>query len=329
MASKRPRLDRWWTPLLNAAGGRRRLLCVEPNIDDASLRRLDDLIVEHVGPDIGRSSRLGLLGSISYQFPGLLYSDGGPELVREIVQTAGSSLAAQGAGSFSTLVIGGSMGDSPQDTFATCCSSGGMAVVHILPCCRDAEGDLAKVLFLDKERSIPRQRANWYVCLVGSGWSERNVALAYLARQYVVAGGGPGTLLEVLMVRSYGSGLLPLVRTGGLAEGVEFRGQGLVGMRAALQPPAGVDPASWAVMLGGGGHEEGTAVEAAPAVPMAGAAAARAAVVSPSDYLSAVKTVFGSVSAGSEKVNHWELDSTTNEWLERFLHSVNFGAAKS
>ena len=205
---------------------------------------------------------MGLCGSVSYRFAGLKYAEGGPDLVRQIVKGAASAVAEKGA--FSTLIVGGTMGDSPQGDWAQAADTARMAVVHIIPCTPDAAQDLAGILFDDSRdasaAASPRVRpegASWYVVLAGSSYSERNVVLASLAQQYAIAGGGPGTLLELLTLRSLGCGILPLVRTGGLVEGLEFQGQSIAGTVDALvgRPPV-FDPgsaqlaSSWAIVLG-------------------------------------------------------------------------------
>merc|ERR1711862_117614 len=78
------------------------------------------------------------------------------------------------------------------------------------------------------------RQGDWVLAFVGSSWSRRNCILASLNGNYAMCAGGPGTHTELCELRYRGAGLLPLVRTGGLCEGMKFGDKSAEGMIDAL-----------------------------------------------------------------------------------------------
>merc|ERR1719506_3635652 len=125
-------------------------------------------------------------------------------------------------------------------------------MVHVIPNTEEALADLKGIIW---DGSAPRRRkCRWKLAFVGLNWSRRNCILASLNGNYVMCAGGPGTHTELSELRSKGAGLLPLVCSGGLCEGVEFEQKNVRGMTEALRqsPPEGVPEESWRIMLGEG-----------------------------------------------------------------------------
>merc|ERR1712216_180410 len=106
----------------------------------------------------------------------------------------------------------------PQGDFCTAFGAVGKPVVHIIPCCASACSDLKNVLYDGDD--LRKRKGPWFLVFAGSSFSARNLVLASLAPQYVVVGGGPGTWLEVSWIRRQRAGLIPLVHSGGLVEGI-------------------------------------------------------------------------------------------------------------
>lgn len=177
----------WWEPLFAEAAAEEHLLFAAGG---GSMEEVDAAI-KSATDGCPRAARIGLVGSVSYTFPGIAFKDEGVEATRRLTQSAASAVAERKA--FSTLVIGGTMA-GPQGDWASILGSAGITVIHVLP-----------------EDGQPRDRggADWRVVMVGEGFSERNMILASLAGQYAVIGGGPGTLLEVTELRARGTVTAP------------------------------------------------------------------------------------------------------------------------
>jgi len=208
-----------------------------------------DQAVEALDAALGeRHARLGMLGMTSYRFPPQLYRSGGAKATELICEAASE---ASSAGGWSHILMGGSWG-GPQRTFAEAFEPTSSTVVHVLPNTGEAIVDLIYLMFDDAmEESQPRKTTSQFV-FVGGSYRARNCVLATLCAQVFIVGGGPGTHLEVMAARATGAGLLPLVRSGGLAEGMDFNGRNLRGLVEALSdvPPPDVPLDSWKVILG-------------------------------------------------------------------------------
>lgn len=257
-----------------------------------------------------RQSRIGVIGSISYDFPGIRYKAHGPEAVERIVQAAAEAVVTKGV---PTRVVCGGSYAGPQKTFAEVCEAHAwrpLTMVHVIPNKDSALKDLKGILW---DGNQPRQRkCRWRIAFVGSNFSRRNCILASLNGNYVMCGGGPGTHTELCELRYNGAGLLPLVRTGGLAEGAEFgekKEKNTRGMVDALRrsPPCGVPEEQWKRMLGDG----------EPSLE---------------EYCSAVKQVFGALRFRNtlEPSNRWPMDAKERkEWDDTKQKSPDFDKAKS
>lgn len=253
-----------------------------------------------------RRERMAMVGSVSYGFPGRVFEARGAVGVQQLTQAAARATATRGA--FGGLVVGGSM-TGPQGDWAESFQQAGVPVVHVVPACSSAIGDLKTILFEADGRPRERAGAEWYIVIVGENFSERNVILANLASQYCVIGGGPGTLLEVTALRRAGAGLLPVVGTGGLVEGMEFNGQGLTGLQKKLlsrPPPPSVDKVPWETM-----------VQLRPETSF-------------QEYLEAVEAVFGNIEPTQEPLgNTWPLTEREVEGHSAYLASAGFAEAVS
>jgi predicted Rossmann-fold nucleotide-binding protein len=255
-----------------------------------------------------RQSRIGVIGSISYDFPGNRYKAEGPEGVERIVRAAAETVVKQGK---PTRVVCGGSYAGPQGTFGEVCDKYAnlpVTMVHVLP---NVDNDAAlkdlKGILWDGDK--PRVRkCRWRIAFVGSSIARRNCILASLNGNYIMCAGGPGTYTELCELRCLDAGLLPLVCSGGLAEGAAFGDKNANGMAEALQktPPQGVTKESWDMMLGDG-------------------------QVSFDQYLSAVEDVFGSLRfrGTSTPNNRWPMTEAERQAWEKTKQSTIFDAAKS
>lgn len=240
-----------------------------------------------------RQSRIGVIGSLHYDFPGIRYAAEGPKGVESLVQAAAQGMMRNGKPC--RVVCGGSYG-GPQRSFAEACeeyASRPLAMVHVIPNTEEALADLKGIIW---DGSAPRRRkCRWKLAFVGLNWSRRNCILASLNGNYVMCAGGPGTHTELSELRAKGAGLLPLVCSGGLCEGVEFDQKNVRGMTEALRqaPPEGVPEESWRIMLGEG------------------------AATSFERYCASVSEVFGALQfrSSAEPKNRWPMDEKElREW---------------
>eukprot|EP00930_Biecheleria_cincta_P029867 TRINITY_DN20725_c0_g1_i1.p1 TRINITY_DN20725_c0_g1~~TRINITY_DN20725_c0_g1_i1.p1 ORF type:complete len:313 (-),score=61.59 TRINITY_DN20725_c0_g1_i1:289-1227(-) len=268
-------------------------------------------------------SRLAVLGSISYEFAPVAYKSVGPSATQAICEAAARAVASTGV--WSHVLMGGSW-DGPQRTFAQFFEEAGGTAVHVLPNSSKGSSDLRNLLFVDGDVSKPPRERVGKFCLafVGHGFSRRNCILAGLCQQAFIVAGGPGTHTEVLAARSAGVGLLPLVRSGGLVEGIDFGGRNLQGISEALcqTPPPNVPLREWNIALGkdpASSIEGGSEMEGMPSCTF-------------EEYLSAVEEGLKglqSVDEGSVPPNLWPLNDKDKVWWDEFRRSEGFLSASS
>lgn len=208
--------------------------------------------IEDISKVLGnRRTRLGVIGGTQYSFPPSVYHSSGVAAVQQICEAAAAGAASAAASAWTHLLVGGSW-SGPQRTFAEAFAQTPATVVHVLPNTGEAIVDLIHLLFDDYlQESKPRVTTAKFV-FVGGSYRVRNCVLAALCAQLFVCGGGPGTHLEVVAARGAGTGLLPLVRSGGLVEGQDFSGRSVRGIGRALRdvPPPDLQPRHWRTILG-------------------------------------------------------------------------------
>eukprot|EP00418_Pyrodinium_bahamense_P017082 CAMPEP_0179112958 /NCGR_PEP_ID=MMETSP0796-20121207/52828_1 /TAXON_ID=73915 /ORGANISM="Pyrodinium bahamense, Strain pbaha01" /LENGTH=335 /DNA_ID=CAMNT_0020811145 /DNA_START=21 /DNA_END=1024 /DNA_ORIENTATION=- len=290
-----------------------------------------------------RSSRLAVVGSISYGFSPLAYAAEGPGAVQTICEAAAGAVAATGL--WSHVLMGGTW-DGLQRTFAQAFAKAGKMVVHVLPNSAKGASDLRRLLFEGGDpEGAPLQRSGAFsIVFAGSGFSQRNCLLAGLCPQVVIVAGGPGTHTEVLAAREAGAGLLPLVRTGGLAEGMDFGGRSLAGMADALctAPPPDVPLREWCIILGMGPAEiDGSHCckrwkHCSTVMPKKEKAVAGdggiAAQCSLDEYIAAVTVGLRELrplDVTAVPPNVWPLSRKEREWWSEFCKSIGFDSAAS
>jgi len=264
------------------------------------------------------ASRLAVLGSISYSFPPIAYKAAGPAATREICETA----ARAATGAWSQVLMGGTW-DGPQRSFAEIFGQKGLSAVHVLPNSPQGKADLQHLLFEEGDLEAPllkKRHGPISLAFVGQGFSKRNCILAGLCPQAVFVGGGPGTYTEVMAARKAGVGLLPLVRGGGLIEGIEFEGKHVRGIGEALRasPAPGMSPKHWHTILG---------LDAC-----GGKADSSEAPCSLKEYLAAIDGGFQELQAlhdGSLPPNTWPLTGEELVWWQNFKESTLSKSAAS
>eukprot|EP00747_Dinoflagellata_sp_TGD_P007738 gnl/TRDRNA2_/TRDRNA2_117370_c0_seq1.p2 gnl/TRDRNA2_/TRDRNA2_117370_c0~~gnl/TRDRNA2_/TRDRNA2_117370_c0_seq1.p2 ORF type:complete len:187 (+),score=20.17 gnl/TRDRNA2_/TRDRNA2_117370_c0_seq1:67-627(+) len=110
-----------------------------------------------------RSRRLAVVGSITYNFPPLAYGTHGAAATEQISKSAARAVAA--AGHWLHILLGGTW-DGPQRTFAEAFAESPGTVVHVLPNCEAAKGDLRKLL-VDADGRERKRHGSWRIVFVG------------------------------------------------------------------------------------------------------------------------------------------------------------------
>lgn len=179
----------WWQTLLAECGSSEHCLWQPSDGHSGSFHGLgfEDIVAEidgciAVATATSRASRMGMIGSTSYTFPGKTFREQGPAGVRRLTLDAATALAS--AKNFGCLVIGNTIA-GPQGDFVLAFHEAKIAVVHVLPSCASASRDLRLVLY-DQDGNLREKEEHWHVVICGENRMEGNDIMASYWQRSVV-----------------------------------------------------------------------------------------------------------------------------------------------